>query len=59
MATWCKPTTLGLAEKLRELSTRLREIIPKLVEAQGEAIKRMAETAVAAQPKPVEVNHDE
>jgi len=58
-AAWRKPTTLGLAEKLRELNTRLREIIPMLVEAQGEAIKRMAETAVAAQPKPVEVNHDE
>ena len=57
-ATWRKPTTLGLAEKLRELNTRLREIIPKLVEAQGEAIKRMAETAVAAQPKPVEGKHE-
>jgi len=52
MATWRKPTTLGLAEKLRELNTRLREIIPKLVEAQGEAIKRMAETAISAQPQP-------
>jgi len=57
-AAWRKPTTLGLAEKLRELNTRLREIIPMLVEAQGEAIKRMAETAVAAQPKPVEGQHE-
>jgi len=51
MATWRKPTTLGLAEKLRELNTRLREIIPMLVEAQGEAVKRMAETAIVAQPQ--------
>jgi len=58
-ANWRKPTTLGLAEKLRELNTRLREIIPMLVEAQGEAIKRMAETAVAAQPKPVKGASDE
>ena len=57
-ATWRKPTTLGLAEKLKEVNIRLRDLIPMLVEAQGEAIKRMAETAVAAQPKPVEGQHE-
>jgi len=57
-ATWRKPTTLGLAEKLRELNTRLRELIPMLVEVQGEAVKRMAETAIAAQPKPEEGQHE-
>ena len=51
-ATWSKPTTFGLAEKLKEVNNKLREIIPMLVEAQGEAVKRMAETAIAAQPKP-------
>ena len=57
-AAWRKPTTLGLAEKLKEVNTRLREIIPMLVEAQGEAVKRMAETAIAAQPKPEEGRHE-
>ncbi len=47
-----QPTTLGLAEKLKEVNARLREIIPMLVEAQGEAVKRMAQTAIAAQPQP-------
>ena len=57
-AQWRQPTTLGLAEKLKEVNTRLREIIPMLVEAQGEAVKRMAETAIAAQPKPEEGRHE-
>jgi hypothetical protein len=52
MTHWKQPTTLSLAEKLKELNARLREVLPLLVQAQGEAIKRMAETAVAAQPKP-------
>ncbi len=51
-AKWKQPTTLGLAEKLKEVNARLREIIPMLVEAQGEAVKRMAQTAIAAQPQP-------
>ena len=59
MTQWKQPTTLGLAEKLKELNARLREVLPMLVEAQSEAVKRMAETAVAAQPKPVEEAHDE
>jgi len=59
MTKWKQPTTLGLAEKLKELNARLREVLPMLVEAQGKAVKRMAETAVAAQPKPVEEVHDE
>ena len=59
MTQWKQPTTLGLTEKLKELNARLREVLPMLVEAQGEAVKRMAETAVAAQPKPVEEAHDE
>ncbi len=58
-AQWKQPTTLGLAEKLKELNIRLREALPMLVEAQGEAVKRMAETAVVAQPKPVEDANDE
>ncbi len=59
MAQWKQPTTLGLAEKLKELNARLREVLPLLVQAQGEAVKRMAETAVVAQPKPVEGPNDE
>ena len=59
MNQWKQPTTLGLAEKLKELNARLREVLPMLVEAQGEAVKRMAETAVAAQPQQVEEAHDE
>ena len=51
MADWKKPTTLGLAEKLRQVNTQLRDLIPKLAEAQCEAVKRMAETAIAAQPQ--------
>ena len=53
MHSWKRPTTLGLAEKLRQVNAQLRDLIPKLAEAQCEAVKRMAETAIAAQPKQV------
>ena len=51
MADWKKPTTLGLAEKLRQVNAQLRDLIPKLAEAQCEAVKLLAETAIAAQPR--------
>ena len=44
-AQWKQPTTLGLAEKLKELNRQLQEILPMLEHVQGEAIQRMAETA--------------
>ena len=55
---WHKPTTLGLTEKLVKLNAGLREIFPQIVEAQAEAMKRMAETVVASQCIPKEKPHE-
>ena len=56
-AQWKKPTTLGLTEKLREVSQRLHEALPLVVEAHVKAVEGMAKTAVVAQKKPVEGDH--
>ena len=55
---WHKPTTLGLVEKLSQVNAGLREIFPKIVEAQAEAVKRMAATVVASQCIPKEKSHE-
>ena len=48
MAQWKKPSTIGLAEKLREVTAKLNEVLPQIVEAQAKAVEGMAKTAILA-----------
>jgi len=56
-AQWKKPTTIGLAEKLREVTAKLNEILPQIVEAQAKAVEGMAKTAILAK-QPTEEDAD-
>ena len=47
-AKWRQPTTLGLAERLKEVNEKLREVLPQIVEAQAKAVEGMAKTAILA-----------
>ena len=53
-AHWKKPTTIGLAEKLREVTAKLNEVLPQIVEAQAKAVEGMAKTAILANQPPEE-----
>ena len=53
-AQWKKPTTIGLAEKLREVTAKLNEVLPQIVEAQTKAVEGMAKTAILANQPPEE-----
>jgi hypothetical protein len=50
-AKWTQPKTIGLAERLREVTERLNAILPQIVEAQAKAVEGMAKTAIAANQK--------
>ena len=58
MAEWKQPTTIGLADKLKEVTEKLREVLPQIVEAQAKAVEGMAKTAILAK-QPQEENFDE
>ncbi len=51
---WRKPNTIGLAEKLREVTEKLNEVLPQIVEAQAKAVEGMAKTAILANQPPEE-----
>ena len=53
-AQWKKPSTIGLAEKLREVTEKLNEVLPQIVEAQAKAVEGMARTAILANQSPKE-----
>ena len=53
-AHWKKPSTIGLAEKLREVTAKLNEVLPQIVEAQAKAVEGMAKTAIMAKQSPKE-----
>ncbi len=53
-ANWKQPKTIGLAERLREVTERLSAILPQIVEAQAKAVEGMAKTAIAINQKPKE-----
>ena len=46
-AKWRQPTTLGLAERLKEVNEKLREVLPQIIEAQAKALEGIAQTAIS------------
>ncbi len=55
---WRKPTSIGLAERLREVTERLNAVLPQIVEAQAKAVEGMAKTAILANQPPEEEDTD-
>ena len=51
-AQWRKPKNIGLVKRLRDVTERLNEILPQIIEAQAKAFEGMAKTAMAVNRKP-------
>ncbi len=46
MNTWKRPENLPIVDKLKDVTERLNEALPKLYETQAKAVANMAKTAV-------------
>ncbi len=46
---WKRPTSIGMADKLQEITKQLAECLPKILDDQITAIEGMAKLAIAAE----------